>query len=127
MIERLGQGVGNEVGVRRLSKSEWELMLHCWKLGSPTAREVHRAAAAGPRRRDYRTVLATLNNVADKGFLRVEKCAGPRNIPTNRYLPTISFEDGVSERIEEFLRDDLGGDPEAFALLRSAIDAAADG
>lgn len=102
-------------------------MLLCWKLGTPTAREVHAEAAKGPRDRDYRTVLATLNNIAAKGQLRVEKCAGPRNIPTNRYVPTLSFRDGIAGRIREFLREDLGGDPEAIALLREAITPSRDG
>lgn len=110
------------VVVRKLSRSEWEMMLLCWKLDRPSARQVHEAAAAGPRDRDYRTVLATLNNIAAKGFLRVDKQPGPRNIPTNRYIPTLSWKAGLEDRIRDFLREDLGGSKEALELLRQMID-----
>ena len=103
-----------------LSKSEWELMLVCWELDSPTAREVHTASLAR-RPRDYRTVLATLNNIARKGFLRVEKRPGPRNIPTNHYAPTLSRRRAVERRIRLFLKDDLRWDPEHLELLESIL------
>ena len=100
-----------------LSKSEWELMLLCWELGAPTAREVHRASLAD-RPRDYRTVLATLNNIVAKGFLRVEKQPGPRNIPTNRYTPAVPRRQAVEERIRAFLGEEMRWNPEDLALVR---------
>ncbi len=103
-----------------LSKSEWQLMLVCWALGAPTAREVHQASLQR-KPRDYRTVLATLNNVVAKGFLRVEKRPGPRNIPTNHYLPTLSRQKGVEDRIRKFLAEDLGADEENLALLERVL------
>ena len=103
-----------------LSKSEWELMLVCWELGTPSAREVH-AASVQVRPRDYRTVLATLNNVVRKGFLRVEKRPGPRNIPTNHYVPSLERRAGIERRIRRFLAEDLGGDEENLALLRRIL------
>lgn len=103
-----------------LSKSEWELMLLCWELGSPTAREVHRASLAA-RTRDYRTVLATLNNIVAKGFLRVHKQPGPRNIPTNRYTPAVPRRQAVEDRIRAFLRDDLRWNAEDLELLREIV------
>ena len=104
-----------------LSKSEWELMLMCWKLGEPTAREVHSASLAR-RPRDYRTVLATLNNIAAKGFLAVEKHPGPRNIPTNRYRPTVRRRRALEDRIRAFLEDEMQADPEAMDLARRLLD-----
>lgn len=103
-----------------LSRSEWELMLVCWELGAPTAREVH-AYSSRTRRRDYRTVLATLNNIVRKGFLRVEKHPGPRNIPTNRYTPSVSRRRAVERRIRAFLREDLRWAPEHLALLEKIL------
>lgn len=103
-----------------LSKSEWELMLICWKLGKPTAREVHRESLTR-RRRDYRTVLATLNNVAAKGFLAVEKHPGPRNIPTNRYRPTVERRAALEKRIRAFLADEMQADPEAMEIARKLL------
>ena len=104
-----------------LSKSEWELMLVCWDLGTPSAREVH-AASLERKARDYRTVLATLNNVVRKGFLKVEKRPGPRNIPTNHYVPTLERRQGIERRIRRFLTDDLAGDQENLALLQKMLD-----
>jgi len=106
--------------VKRLSSSEWELMLVCWRLGSPTAREVHEASLVR-RERDYRTVLATLNNVAAKGFLRVDKCAGPRNVPTNRYVPLVARRGEIERRIHDFLERDLQWDAEALELLGEVL------
>lgn len=106
--------------MRDLSKSEWELMLLCWDLGSPTARQVHDAARAS-RPRDYRTVLATLNNIAAKGYLRVDKQPGPRNIPTNRYTPTLPRRQALERRIRSFLQDDLRWNPEHLALLQKIL------
>ena len=103
-----------------LSKSEWELMLVCWDLGAPSAREVH-SASLQYKPRDYRTVLATLNNVVRKGFLKVEKRPGPRNIPTNHYIPTLSRRVGVERRIRRFLAEDLGSDSENLDLLRRIL------
>ena len=103
-----------------LSKSEWELMLVCWELGAPSAREVH-AASQKRKPRDYRTVLATLNNVVRKGFLDVEKRPGPRTIPTNHYIPTLSRRSGVERRIRKFLAEDLGADSENLALLQRIL------
>lgn len=103
-----------------LSKSEWELMLICWDLGAPTARQVHQASLKR-KPRDYRTVLATLNNVVGKGFLEVEKRPGPRNIPTNHYIPTLSRRRGVERRIRKFLAEDLGSDAENLALLHRIL------
>lgn len=95
-------------------------MLLCWDLGQPTAREVH-AASIREKPRDYRTVLATLNNIAAKGYLEVEKCPGPRNIPTNRYLPAIPRREAVEHRIRTFLAQDLRWSPEDLRLLRSIL------
>ena len=92
-------------------------MLLCWKLGKPTAREVHEVALER-RERDYRTILATLNNIAAKGFLEVEKHPGPRNIPTNRYVPAMPRREGIEMRIRNFLDHDLEWDSEALDLLR---------
>lgn len=103
-----------------LSKSEWELMLVCWDLGAPSAREVH-TASLRQKRRDYRTVLATLNNIVRKGFLEVEKRPGPRNIPTNHYVPTLSRRRGVERRIRRFLTEDLRSDSENLDLLRKLL------
>ncbi len=103
-----------------LSRSEWELMLICWKLGTPSAREVH-AASQERKARDYRTVLATLNNAVRKGFLRVEKRPGPRNIPTNHYVPTLARRDGIERRIRRFLADDLAGEEDNLAILRRIL------
>ena len=103
-----------------LSKSEWELMLICWELGGPSARAVHSTSLDG-RPRDYRTVLATLNNIVRKGYLRVEKRPGPRNIPTNHYIPTLSRRQGIERRIRRFLAEDLGSDSENLALLAEIL------
>lgn len=104
-----------------LSKSEWELMLICWELDGPAAREVH-AESLRRRSRDYRTVLATLNNIVRKGYLRVEKRPGPRNIPTNHYLPTLSRRQGLERRIRRFLSEDLRSDPENLKLLADLLE-----
>lgn len=95
-------------------------MLVCWDLGAPSAREVH-AASSESKPRDYRTVLATLNNVVRKGFLRVEKRPGPRNIPTNYYIPKLSRRSGVERRIRKFLTEDLGSDSGNLELLRRIL------
>ena len=95
-------------------------MLHCWNLGRPTAREVHEASLE-LRRRDYRTVLATLTNIAAKGYLEVEKVPGPRNIPTNRYVPTLPKREAMERRIRTFLRDDLRWEPESIEQLRDLL------
>lgn len=95
-------------------------MLICWDLGSPTAREVHEASLE-QRARDYRTVLATLNNVVRKGFLRAEKHPGPRNIPTNRYRPTLSRREGLERRIRRFLHEDLRSEPRNLQLLERVL------
>ncbi len=106
--------------VADLSKSEWELMLICWELGAPCAREVHEASLEY-KPRDYRTVLATLNNIARKGFLRTEKRPGPRNIPTNHYHPTLSRREGIERRIRKFLTEDLRSEPENLLQLRRIL------
>lgn len=104
-----------------LSKSEWELMLICWDLGAPSAREVH-TASLKQKPRDYRTILATLNNIVRKGFLDAEKRPGPRNIPTNHYLPTLSRREGLERRIRKFLTEDLRSERENLGLLRQILD-----
>jgi predicted transcriptional regulator len=103
-----------------LSRCEWELMLLCWRLGRPTAREVH-TASLKRRVRDYRTVLATLNNVAAKGFLAVRKEPGPRNIPTNRYVPIVARSAATERRIRSFLSEDLEWDAESLDLLSRLV------
>ncbi len=103
-----------------LSKSEWELMLICWELGGPPARAVH-AASLEHKPRDYRTILATLNNIVRKGHLRVEKRPGPRNIPTNHYIPTLSRRQGLERRIRRFLNEDLRSDADNLELLAEIL------
>lgn len=80
---------------RRLSPTEWTMMQLCWKLGLATARQVYEASDG---RRDYRTVKTLLDRIAGKGFLRIEKLGR-----LSLYLPAVSRQRAVTERVAEFI------------------------
>ena len=88
--------------MQELTTSQWELMRVCWDLGPATARQVHEASLAS-KPRNYRTVLATLNNIVKREFLKVEKISGPRKQPTNLYRPVVSRRSATEERIRRCL------------------------
>ena len=81
----------------RLSKTEWRMMNHCWRLGKCTARQVYDASLA-EQERDYQTVKTLLDRIAAKGYLTVEKLG-----PLCLYEPQVKRREVVSEAIEEFV------------------------
>lgn len=99
----------------RLSPSEWQLMLICWRLGRANVRQILREDLK-TRIRDYRTILTFLTRMAKKGWLEVEKKGN-----TNFYRPVVSRNKAVEEEIFRFLDEVIGSDPENLALLRRAL------
>ncbi|MEM6706964.1 MAG: BlaI/MecI/CopY family transcriptional regulator [Acidobacteriota bacterium] len=71
---------------KELSKTEWQVMNVCWRLGQATARQVHEADDE-LRSKDYRTVKTLLDRIAAKGYLRTERLG-----------PLLLFEPAVSKR-----------------------------
>ena len=55
----------------RLSPSEWEIMMICWRLGRANVRQILREDLK-TRIRDYRTILTFVSRIAKKGWLEVE-------------------------------------------------------
>lgn len=71
---------------KELSKTEWQVMNVCWRLGQATARQVHEADDE-LRSKDYRTVKTLLDRIAAKGYLRTERLG-----------PLLLFEPAVAKR-----------------------------
>ncbi len=101
----------------RLSQSEWEIMMICWRLGRANVRQILREDLK-TRIRDYRTILTFVSRIAKKGWLEVEMEGN-----TNYYSPAIPQEDGLKLEIERFLSETVGSDPEHLELLQKALDA----
>ena len=80
---------------RPLSKTEWTVMLLCWRLGRATARQVYEASDG---RRDYRTIRTLLDRIAAKGFLRLGKL-GRLSV----YTPAVRRQRAFSEAVAEFV------------------------
>jgi len=101
----------------RLSPSEWEIMMICWRLGRANVRQILREDLK-TRIRDYRTILTFVSRIAKKGWLEVEMEGN-----TNYYTPAIPQEDGLQLEIERFLSETIGSDPDHLELLQKALDA----
>ena len=101
----------------RLSPSEWEIMMICWRLGRANVRQILREDLK-TRIRDYRTILTFVSRIAKKGWLEVELEGN-----TNCYTAAIPEEEGLKIEIERFLSETVGSDPEHLELLQEALDA----
>ena len=101
----------------RLSPSEWEIMMICWRLGRANVRQILREDLK-TRIRDYRTILTFVSRIAKKGWLEVEMEGN-----TNYYSAAIPQEDGLRLEIERFLSETVGSDPEHLELLQEALEA----
>ncbi len=101
----------------RLSPSEWEIMMICWRLGRANVRQILREDLK-TRIRDYRTILTFVSRIAKKGWLEVEMEGN-----TNYYSAAIPQEDGLKLEIERFLSETVGSDPEHLELLQEALEA----
>lgn len=107
MVRRLRKTVPSE----RLSRSEWEIMQICWRLGRCTVRQVLKEDRHRPKR-DYRTILTFMSRMANKGWLRTEKEGN-----VNYYAPAIAQEKAVTREIKRFLSEVVGPEPENRKLL----------
>lgn len=101
----------------RLSPSEWEIMMICWRLGRANVRQILREDLK-TRIRDYRTILTFVSRIAKKGWLEVEMEGN-----TNYYSAAIPQENGLRLEIERFLSETVGSDPEHLELLQEALEA----
>ena len=101
----------------RLSPSEWEIMMICWRLGRANVRQILREDLK-TRIRDYRTILTFVSRIAKKGWLEVEMEGN-----TNYYSAAIPQEDGLRLEIERFLSETVGSDPEHLELVQKALEA----
>ena len=101
----------------RLSPSEWEIMMICWRLGRANVRQILREDLK-TRIRDYRTILTFVSRIAKKGWLEVEMEGN-----TNYYSAAIPQEEGLRLEIERFLSETVGSDPEHLELLQEALEA----
>ena len=101
----------------RLSPSEWEIMMICWRLGRANVRQILREDLK-TRIRDYRTILTFVSRIAKKGWLEVEMEGN-----TNYYSAAIPQEEGLKLEIERFLSETVGSDPEHLELLQEALEA----
>ena len=81
----------------KLSKTEWTLMNHCWRLGRSTARQIYEASLE-TKKRDYRTVKTLLDRIAVKGYLSVEKLG-----PICLFKPVVKQSRVLPQAIDEFL------------------------
>ena len=102
--------------MERLSRSEWQLMRICWRLGRATVRQVLKEDRK-KHRRDYRTILTFMSRMANKGWLKVEK---ERN--TNYYSPAVPQKRALRGEIRLFLDEVVGIEPEHLELLQTALD-----
>ena len=100
----------------RLSQSEWEIMMICWRLGRANVRQILREDLK-TRIRDYRTILTFMSRITKKGWLEVEMEGN-----TNYYSPATPQEDGLKLEIERFLSETIGLDPDHLELLQKALD-----
>ncbi|MGB5553000.1 MAG: BlaI/MecI/CopY family transcriptional regulator [Thermoanaerobaculia bacterium] len=101
----------------RLSPSEWEIMMICWRLGRANVRQILREDLK-TRIRDYRTILTFVSRIAKKGWLDVEMEGN-----TNYYSAAIPQEEGLKLEIDRFLSETVGSDPEHLELLQEALEA----
>jgi len=101
----------------RLSPSEWEIMMICWRLGRANVRQILREDLK-TRIRDYRTILTFVSRIAKKGWLEVEMEGN-----TNYYSAAIPQEEGLKLEIDRFLSETVGSDPEHLELLQEALEA----
>ncbi len=97
-----------------LSRTEWEIMRICWRLGRASTRQVLKHDRKG---RDYRTILTFLSRMAKKGFLDVEKIKN-----TNYYSPALTHEEGLRREIQRFLTEVVGSKPEHLEMVQQALD-----
>ncbi len=102
----------------RLSRSEWEFLLICWRLGRPTGQEVIRVANQR-RVRDSNTIYTYLTRIVGKGFLKIE-----RENHLNHYVPIVDPPTALREECMIFFEEVLGSDPEYYPILRKALDEA---
>lgn len=79
-----------------LSRSEWRIMNHCWRLGQCTARQVWEVSRE-TRKRDYQTIKTQLDRIAAKGYLTVEKLG-----PLCLYTPAVKRRRAVTKAVDEF-------------------------
>ncbi len=70
--------------LERLSKSEWEMMMICWRLGECTVHNVLEESLENTVR-DYKTVLTFLFRMQGKGYLKAKKVG-----KTNYYTPAVA-------------------------------------
>ena len=86
-----------EAPEKALSRTEWEMMNLCWRLGRATARQVLEASS-GKRRRDYQTVKTLLDRITAKGYLEMSKLG-----PLCLYTPVVERRQAVTRAVREFV------------------------
>ena len=99
----------------RLSRSEWEIMTICWRLGRANVRQILREDLK-TRIRDYRTILTFVSRMAAKGFLKVEKEGN-----TNYYTAALPQKKGLQREIDRFLKDVVGPERQHLELVEKAV------
>lgn len=100
----------------RLSRSEWEIMRICWRLGRCTVRQVLEEDLE-THTRDYRTILTFMTRMTKKGWLKAVKDG---NI--NHYTPAIAEDRALTQEIRWFLGYVVGPEPQHRSLLQTALD-----
>ncbi len=88
--------------LERLSKSEWEMMMICWRLGECTVHQVLEESLANTVR-DYKTVLTFLFRMQGKGYLETRKVG-----KTNYYTPAVSKNEALRYEAACFLKEYVG-------------------
>ncbi|MFC1554028.1 BlaI/MecI/CopY family transcriptional regulator [candidate division KSB1 bacterium] len=88
----------------KLGKAEWEVMDTIWSLkGQPSVREVLDTAYPN-KEKAYTTVQTTMNNIAEKGYLRRIKIGA-----VNFYKPLIKREDLIQGETFTFVNKVFNG------------------
>ena len=93
---------------RKLSRSEWVVMNHCWQLGQVTARQVWEASA-DHRDWNYQTVKTMLDRIVDKGYLSMHKVG-----PVCVFSPAVPRSTALSAAVEDFVATVFDGTLQPF-------------
>lgn len=96
--------------LKPLSRTEWEMMNLCWRLGTATARQVLEASS-GRRERDYQTIKTLLDRITAKGYLTMEKLG-----PLCLYTPAVEQSSAVSRAVRDFVDTVLDRRPAPLML-----------
>lgn len=103
-----------------LTRGEFEVMQHLWRLGHAFLGEV--VESFGQPRPAYTTISTVIRTLEAKGFVRHRRYGN-----SHRYTPTLSRKEYAGQQVERLLEEFFHGSPGELVRFMDAAEILSDG